>query len=106
MNKEFLDEELEVLVMKDDPEKTNLPSPNIPNILSGGYLTALLVAALVGSIWFTKFPVKVVPASGDDLGILANLMLGDYVVPFEAAAVLLLVAVVGAIILAKGADQK
>jgi len=95
-----------MLVMKDDPEKTNLPSPNIPNILSGGYLTALLVAALVGSIWFTKFPVKVVPASGDDLGILANLMLGDYVVPFEAAAVLLLVAVVGAIILAKGADQE
>ncbi|WP_341479011.1 NADH-quinone oxidoreductase subunit J family protein [Heliobacterium chlorum] len=36
---------------------------------------------------------------------LASLLLGDYVVAFESAAVLLLVALVGAIILAKGAKE-
>jgi len=33
-------------------------------------------------------------------------MMGDYVIAFEAAAVLLLVAVIGAIILAKGVEDK
>ncbi|HHW60468.1 MAG TPA: NADH-quinone oxidoreductase subunit J [Syntrophomonadaceae bacterium] len=95
-----------MLVMNQDPEKTNLPSPNIPNIMAGTYLTILLVGALVGSIWFTSFPEKVAPVSGDELGLLTGLMLGDYVIPLELAALLLLVAVVGAIILARGAEHK
>lgn len=95
-----------MLVMNQEPEKTNLPSPNIPNVMTGTYLTILLVAALVGSIWFTSFPEKAVPASIDELGLLTGLMLGDYVIPLELAALLLLVAVVGAIILARGAEDK
>ncbi|MGI6430530.1 MAG: NADH-quinone oxidoreductase subunit J [Syntrophomonadaceae bacterium] len=42
----------------------------------------------------------------DRLGQIAELLLGDYVVAFEVAAILLLVAVVGAIILAKGAKDQ
>lgn len=44
-------------------------------------------------------------AFSDTVGGIADLMLGEYVVAFEVAAVLLLVAMVGAIILAKGADE-
>ena len=36
---------------------------------------------------------------------LADLMLTKFILPFEAAAVLLLVAMIGAIILAKGVDE-
>ena len=41
---------------------------------------------------------------GDAAPMIADLMLTRYVLPVEAAAVLLLVAMIGAIILAKGAD--
>ena len=39
------------------------------------------------------------------MNALADMMLTHYVLPFEIAAVLLLVAMIGAIILAKGEDE-
>ena len=42
---------------------------------------------------------------GDAAPGLADLMLTHYVLPFEVAAVLLLMAMIGAIVLAKGADE-
>jgi len=42
------------------------------------------------------------PALESTVGPIADAMLTDYVIPFEAAAVLLLVAMVGAILLARG----
>lgn len=95
-----------MLVMDVDPNRTNLFNTNLPTMLFGGFAGFLLVAGLVGSIWFTKWPISPVKASDQGVGLLADLMLGKYVVPFEVAAILLLVAVVGAIILARGVDEK
>ncbi len=96
-----------MLVMDVEVEKTNLPSPSIPRRLGGIYLSILLTVALGASIWFTRWPLAEAGSQGrDEMVVLADLMLGKYVVAFEVAAILLLVAVVGAIILAKGADEK
>ncbi len=40
------------------------------------------------------------------MALIADQFLGNYIVAFEAAAILLLVAVVGALILAKGVEEK
>ncbi|MGI5880534.1 MAG: NADH-quinone oxidoreductase subunit J [Syntrophomonadaceae bacterium] len=95
-----------MLVMDVEPEKTNLPSPSLARRMWGVYLVVLLIIALGASIWYTRWPLAISAAGTDELTALANLMLGKYVVAFEVAAILLLVAVVGAIILAKGADDK
>ncbi|NLP24395.1 MAG: NADH-quinone oxidoreductase subunit J [Syntrophomonadaceae bacterium] len=93
-----------MLVMDRDPETTNLSHK--VNRWWGG-LIALLFAALIGaSIWESQFTIQAGNVSVDRLGQIAELLLGDYVVAFEVAAILLLVAVVGAIILAKGAKDQ
>jgi NADH:ubiquinone oxidoreductase subunit 6 (subunit J) len=93
-----------MLVMDRDPETTNLS--NKVNRWWGG-LIAFLFTALIGfSIWESQFTIQAGNGSGDRLGQIAELLLGDYVVAFEVAAILLLVAVVGAIILAKGAKDQ
>lgn len=93
-----------MLVMDKTPNKSNLA-------YSHGKLTALLIAlpltVVVGwAIASSCQPVTPAIVTEEDLGIMAQLLMGDYVIAFEAAAVLLLVAVVGAIILAKGAGDK
>lgn len=96
-----------MLVMDAEVEKTNLPSPSISRRMAGIYLSILLTITLGASICFTSWPLAEAGTRGlDEMAVLADLMLGKYVVAFEVAAVLLLVAVVGAIILAKGADEK
>lgn len=95
-----------MLVMDKDVKKTNLPNPSMGSRLAGGYIILLLTVVLGAAVWFSTFPISAQLPPKDEVGFLANLMLGKYVVPFEAAAVLLLVAVVGAIILAKGAEDK
>lgn len=94
-----------MLVMDTEAAKTNLPSPSLPRRMGGFYLSILLTIAAGAAIWFTRWPLGQA-AGKDEMAVLADLMLGKYVVAFEVAAVLLLVAVVGAIILAKGADEK
>jgi len=95
-----------MLVMDVEPEKTNLSTPSLGRRMWGVYLVVLLIIALGASIWYTRWPLAMSAAGADEMTVLANLMLGKYVVAFEVAAILLLVAVVGAIILAKGADDK
>lgn len=95
-----------MLVMDKDVEKTNLPNPSVGSSLLGGYIILLMTVTLGAAVWFTTFPISSQLPPKDEVGFLANLMLGQYVVPFEVAAILLLVAVVGAIILAKGAEDK
>lgn len=68
-------------------------------------LLALGFAGLVGcaaasAVW----PQTAAPA-WDTVSGLAELMLGKYALAFETVAVLLLVAMLGAIVLAKGADE-
>ena len=68
-------------------------------IVAGGFLLTMALAALLS-------PFQEAPAAlGDSVTGLADLMLTKYVLPFEVAAILLLVAMIGAIILAKGADE-
>jgi NADH:ubiquinone oxidoreductase subunit 6 (subunit J) len=96
-----------MLVMNVAAEKTNLPNPSFKAHLLGGVLAILLIITLGGSIWFSKFSTSVgIPVVEDTVGALAELMLGQYVVAFEVAAVLLLLAVVGAIILARGVEEE
>jgi NADH-quinone oxidoreductase subunit J len=95
-----------MLVMNTDVKKTNMPNPNIKTHLWGVYLAALLTIALGASIWYSDFPQVKGLAVSDAVGSLAELMLGSYVVAFEVAAVLLLLAVVGAIILSRGVEEE
>jgi NADH:ubiquinone oxidoreductase subunit 6 (subunit J) len=96
-----------MLVMNVEFQKTNLPSPSIPRRMGGLYLAILLTVTIAAAIWFTNWPLAQAGSQGlDEMTVLADLMLGKYVVAFEVAAILLLVAVVGSIILAKGADEK
>lgn len=93
-----------MLVMDRDPANTNLT--HRINRWWGG-LTAVLFAALIGlAIRQSQFAVQAGSGSADRIGQIAELLLGDYVIAFEVAALLLLVAVVGAIILAKGAKDQ
>lgn len=95
-----------MLVMDGEAGKTNLFNASLPTMLIGGYVGFLLFCGLAGAIWVSKFPISPAKVSDTGVDLLAGLMLGKYVVPFEVAAVLLLVAVVGAIILARGVEDK
>jgi NADH-quinone oxidoreductase subunit J len=96
-----------MLVMDVEVGKTNLPSPSIPRRMGGMYLAILLTVTIAAAVWFTNWPLAQAGSKGlNEMNVLADLMLGKYVVAFEVAAILLLVAVVGAIILAKGADEQ
>jgi len=95
-----------MLVMDVEIGKTNLFNQSVPTILTGGYVSLLLISGLVGAIWFTKWPLSSIQAVDQGVDKLAGLLLGPYVVSFEVAAILLLVAVFGAIILAKGVEDK
>lgn len=55
-----------------------------------------------GLILNTTFDVSTTPPPASTVGPIADAMLGRFVVPFEVAAILLLVAMIGAILLAKG----
>ncbi|WP_196594313.1 NADH-quinone oxidoreductase subunit J family protein [Pectinatus sottacetonis] len=57
---------------------------------------------------FINFPVPLAKVNTvqDTVAALAQLLLGHYVLAFEIAAVLLLAAMIGAVVLAKGADDK
>jgi len=96
-----------MLVMNVDAARTNKANPNGWTFIWGTLLALVIIAVLGTTIMYSDL----VPALGelpvaDAVGALAGLMLGNYVVAFEAAAILLLVAVVGAIILARGVEEK
>lgn len=64
---------------------------------------AVIFAAVMGLVLtFVQLPPGAGFASADTVGDLAEMMLNTYILPFEIAAVLLLAALLGAIILAKG----
>lgn len=68
-------------------------------VVSGGFL-----ASMTAVIFFTPFKEEPMVITDTAPG-LADLMLTKYILPFEIVAVLLLAALVGAIILAKGVDE-
>ncbi len=92
-----------MLVMDREVEETNLANPGTR--LIGAAIALLFTAGLGWAVWTTAWPQLPGQLPGDGVRNLAGLLLGDYAVAFEIAAILLLVAVVGAIILAKGAEE-
>ena len=64
---------------------------------------AVIFAAVMGLVLtFVQLPPDTGFVSADTVGDLADMMLNTYILPFEIAAVLLLAALLGAIILANG----
>lgn len=95
-----------MLLMNTEPGRTSLPTPRLKALFTGGGLTAMFLTALIAAIGFTKWPQYRLMGTDNSVEMLAEAMLGDYVIAFEAAAILLLVAVVGAILIAKGVAEK
>ena len=73
------------------------------------YVGLLVVASLFGVFYMflapTEWPISDIAPATTTVAKIADLMLNQYVVPFEAAAMLLLVAMVGAIIIGKGVSS-
>ncbi|MGI6678943.1 MAG: NADH-quinone oxidoreductase subunit J [Dehalobacterium sp.] len=72
----------------------------------GGLLVSLGLFVILGRLIFTSlWPVSGGSIPESTVGSIAELMMNVYVIPFETAAILLLAALVGAIIVGKGARQ-
>ena len=65
--------------------------------LVGALLFVVLVAAIVKVPW----PVSASPAPVDSIAMLGSSFVGEYLVPFEVVSILLMVALIGAIIIAR-----
>lgn len=70
--------------------------------LSGAAVALLLFVVLGRLIMKSSWTISNYTVPDSTIGPIADLMMNTYVVPFEVAAILLLVAMVGAIIVAKG----
>lgn len=93
-----------MLVMTPDVKQSN-PSDkkgSLIGVIIAGLFTCLVSISIVASKWAASAENVL----ENPIGILAELLMGDFVIAFEVAAVLLLVAIVGAIMIAKGADEK
>ncbi|MDD3894987.1 MAG: NADH-quinone oxidoreductase subunit J [Syntrophomonadaceae bacterium] len=95
-----------MLLMNRDAGRTNLTTPRTKQLFAAGGITAMMLTALTAAIGFTKWPVAHLQGNDNSITMLAEAMLNDYVIAFEAAAILLLVAVIGAILIAKGVEDK
>ena len=73
------------------------------NILTGVVVSAALFIILGRLIMTSEWTSSLFTSPESTVGPIADLMMNVYVIPFEAAALLLLAAMVGAIIIAKGA---
>jgi NADH-quinone oxidoreductase subunit J len=90
-----------MLTQQGDMAKSN---PNNHLAVPAALVTAGLLAVSGWSIYGTKWTISSqTPATS--LEAISKLLFNDYAIAFEAAAVLLLVAMVGAITLSKGADE-
>lgn len=81
----------------------------LQRFLPGGNLPALVLLVLLGGemlalvVWSNRFSVTepVAMRAGDQIRQLSMTLFADYFLPFEAASVILLAALVGAIVLAR-----
>lgn len=94
-----------MLVMNERSENTNPDHGEVSVkilalLVSGGIFSMLALA-----IRYSSYGIVNSSAPSDGMGVLASMMMGNYVIAFELAAVLLLIAVVGAIIISKGEDE-
>ena len=88
-------------------QQGNMSNSNLTNRLAipAAFVTTALLAVSGWAIYGTSWKISTVEPASNSMATLAKLLFNDYAVAFEAAAVLLLVAMVGAITLAKGADE-
>lgn len=92
-----------MLTRRDDMGHSN-PSRSLLRHALAAAVTGLFLLGMAAVAVLSPF--RPAPQSlGDAAPGLADLMLTHYVLPFEVAAVLLLMAMIGAIVLAKGADE-
>jgi NADH:ubiquinone oxidoreductase subunit 6 (subunit J) len=78
--------------------------PKLPEVIVAISIGVILLTALVLAIVHTPFPKSAPDISAENgypIGPLGQALLGDYLVPFELASVLLLVVMIGAAYLAK-----
>ncbi|MFZ5652249.1 MAG: NADH-quinone oxidoreductase subunit J [Bacillota bacterium] len=96
-----------MLIRRRDMGETNLFNSQTVAAAGVTALVIMLSAFLSYRVGFTGIPA---PVPGDQVGNIAIIMLSKYVIPFELAALLLLVALVGAVFIAKevkaGADSE
>ena len=76
------------------------PDPRRYQWIAGGVLAVLLLAGIVLAL-ISSVPGAVAAPKVDNVRALGAALLTDFVVPFEMTAVVLLVAIVGAVVLAK-----
>lgn len=81
------------------PEKRKLVPKLIIFVTPGLLLTEV---ALV--VFRTRFVMPVTPGRGLELASFAEMLLSDYLVPFEMASILLLAVLIGAVIIARKRD--
>jgi len=83
-------------------EKPLLPPSNELKVLGGGTALALL-AVITGVVLIQPFPGKEAgPVTLEQLG---SLLMTEYVLPFELVSILLLAALIGAIVIARGKEE-
>jgi NADH-quinone oxidoreductase subunit J len=81
--------------------------PKAWEVMLGGIIAMLLFMALEMGIRHTLFRSNPMPADGQyPVVALGQALLGDYLIPFELASVLLLVVMIGAAYLAKGRKRR
>jgi len=88
-----------MLTQKKDMAQTNASSSH--KWLAGGIVTLLMVV-LAYAVTRTPWQIIDKAAPLSTVGPIGDLLLNQFVIPFEAVGILLLVAVLGAIILTKG----
>lgn len=91
-----------MLVMSEDINQSNLTHKkgSFIGVIVAGFFTFLVSISIVS----TKFGAVFNNVLENPVEDIAVMLMGDFVIAFEVAAILLLVAIVGAIIIAKGAD--
>jgi NADH-quinone oxidoreductase subunit J len=87
-----------MLTVRGNMNQTNLFSGNA---IAAGLLSLILIGINALMVLKTKWPVSSAAPPEETVDKLAELMLTKYVVPFEVVAVLLLIALIGAVIIAK-----
>lgn len=91
-----------MLTQREDMGETNVSSPH--RVVAVGIIGLFLVI-IVTAINGTSWRIDPSPALPSTVGPIADLMLTTFVIPFEGAAILLTVAILGAIIISKGARR-
>lgn len=92
-----------MLIQREDMRETNVFS-SYKKV--AGITVALFLAILLVSIKYTPLATATQPPLESTVGPIADLMFTNFVVPFETAGVLLLVAILGAIVLSTGVGRE